>query len=110
MYLVSKDHAEVCLKMVSTPKPNGFADHYPYEKWLFHWEYTQHFQTNPLWNDVFHRSHVTLAELAVDAPAVYQPLILNDRWGGDPSTLRDVHVKSVQVSRTPEARESVKQE
>ena len=29
----------VCLKMVSTPKPNGFADHYPYEKWLFHWEY-----------------------------------------------------------------------
>ena len=28
--------------------PNGFADHYPYEKWLFHWEYTQHFQTNPL--------------------------------------------------------------
>ena len=27
--------------------PNGFADHYPYKKWLFHWEYTQHFQTNP---------------------------------------------------------------
>ena len=26
--------------MVSIPKPNGFADHYPYEKWLFHWEYT----------------------------------------------------------------------
>ena len=24
----------VCLKMVSTPKLNGFADHYPYEKWL----------------------------------------------------------------------------
>ena len=24
----------MCLKMVSTPKPNGFADHYPYEKWL----------------------------------------------------------------------------
>ena len=22
---------------------------YPYEKWLFHWEYTQHFQTNPHW-------------------------------------------------------------
>ena len=22
-------------------------DQYPYEKWLFHWEYTQHFQTNP---------------------------------------------------------------
>ena len=20
--------------------PNGFADHYPYEKWLFHWGYS----------------------------------------------------------------------
>ena len=39
----------VCLKMSCTPKPNGFADHYPYEKWLFHWEYTliPYFQTNP---------------------------------------------------------------
>ena len=24
----------VCLKMLCTPKPNGFADHYPCEKWL----------------------------------------------------------------------------
>ena len=29
----------VCLKMSCTPKPNGFADHYPVFKWLFHWEY-----------------------------------------------------------------------
>ena len=29
----------VCLKMLCTPKPNGFADHYPVFKWLFHWEY-----------------------------------------------------------------------
>jgi len=21
-------------------QPNGFADHYPYFLWLFHWEYT----------------------------------------------------------------------
>ena len=21
------------------PTSNGFADHYPYNKWLFHWEY-----------------------------------------------------------------------
>ena len=34
--------------MLCTPKPNGFADHYPVFKWLFHWEiFTQHFQTNP---------------------------------------------------------------
>ena len=25
--------------VVYPEKPNGFADHYPYEKWLFHWEY-----------------------------------------------------------------------
>ena len=24
----------VCLKMLCIPKPNGFADHYPYEQWL----------------------------------------------------------------------------
>ena len=31
----------LCLKMLCTPKKNnGFADHYPYEKWLFHWGYT----------------------------------------------------------------------
>jgi len=37
----------VCLKIVYPFLPNGFADHYPKNKWLFHWEYTQHFQTNP---------------------------------------------------------------
>ena len=26
--------------VVYPEKPNGFADHYPYEKWLFHWGYT----------------------------------------------------------------------
>ena len=44
---ISRANIWVCLKMLCTPKPNGFANHYPYEKWLFHWEYTQHFQTNP---------------------------------------------------------------
>ena len=38
----------VCLKMVSTPTPNGFADHYPVFKWLFHWEYTL-FSDKPIW-------------------------------------------------------------
>ena len=31
----------------SVPPNPMVNDHYPYEKWLFHWEYTQHFQTNP---------------------------------------------------------------
>ena len=44
-------------KMLCTPKPNGFADHYPYEKWLFHWEYTQHFQTNPYFTKQLANEH-----------------------------------------------------
>jgi hypothetical protein len=30
----------VCLEIEKSPKPNGFADHYPKNKWLVHWEYT----------------------------------------------------------------------
>ena len=36
----SMDHIWVCLKIVYPEKPNGFADHYPVFKWLFHWGYT----------------------------------------------------------------------
>ena len=46
--------------MLCTPKPNGFADHYPYEKWLFHWEYTQHFQTNPYTRKLSRSKYSTL--------------------------------------------------
>ena len=39
----------VCLKMSCTPiNENGFADHYPIFKWLFHWEYTI-FSDKPLY-------------------------------------------------------------
>ena len=31
--------------------PNGFADHYPVFKWLFHWEYTL-FSDKPKWNTI----------------------------------------------------------
>ena len=34
--------------VVYPEKPNGFADHYPYEKWLFHWGYTP-FSDIPNW-------------------------------------------------------------
>ena len=40
-------HMGVSENVVYPIVPNGFADHYPVFKWLFHWEYTQHFQTNP---------------------------------------------------------------
>ena len=33
-------HMGVSENVVYPEIPNGFADHYPYEKWLFHWEYT----------------------------------------------------------------------
>ena len=32
-------HVGVSENVVYPCQPNGFADHYPYEKWLFHWEY-----------------------------------------------------------------------
>ena len=38
----------VCLKIEKTPKPNGFADHYPVFKWLFVWEYTL-FSDKTIW-------------------------------------------------------------
>ena len=31
------------------PKPNGFHDHYPYEKWLFHWRYTLFSDKTTMW-------------------------------------------------------------
>ena len=34
----------VCLKMLCTPKPNGFADHYPYSMAISLGMLTQHFQ------------------------------------------------------------------
>ena len=55
--------------MLCTPKPNGFADHYPYEKWLFHWEYTQHFQTNPY---VWHLQP-SQVDSAIFSPALGMP-------------------------------------
>ena len=57
----------MCLKIGKTPKPNGLADHYPVFKWLFHWEYTQHFQTNP--HGIFQWPHHQGRALAVAAVA-----------------------------------------
>ena len=43
--LVAERLGQLCLNLgvsenvVYPCVPNGFADHYPYEKWLFHWEY-----------------------------------------------------------------------
>ena len=56
----------VCLKMSCTPKPNGFADHDPYEKWLFHWEYTL-FSDKPIWMFFFFPWHwlITIGYIAI---------------------------------------------
>ena len=40
-YLIYPD-IWVCLKMLAKPLNPMVNDHDPYEKWLFHWEYTQH--------------------------------------------------------------------
>ena len=36
---MGENHLGVSENVVYPEKPNGFADHYPYEEWLFHWEY-----------------------------------------------------------------------
>ena len=45
--------------MLCTPKPNGFADHYPYEKWLFHWEYEP---------NIFRQTHMVLYGVIMTFP------------------------------------------
>ena len=39
-YAKSRDNMGLSENVVYPEKPNGFADHYPVFKWLFHWEYT----------------------------------------------------------------------
>ena len=40
----------------SVPLNPMVNDHYPVFKWLFHWEYTQHFQANPYNYDFYYYS------------------------------------------------------
>ena len=42
-------HVGVSENVVYPIVPNGFADHYPVFKWLFHWEYTL-FSDKPMSN------------------------------------------------------------
>ena len=44
--------------MLCTPKANGFADHYPVFKWLFHWEYSL-FSDKPIYNNGKIRHKIT---------------------------------------------------
>ena len=68
-------HLGVSENVVYPCVPNGSADHYPYEKWLFHWEYTQHFQTNPnklhkmLENDLY-KSLKSLLKSAIQGASI----------------------------------------
>ena len=67
----------VCLKMLCTPKPNGFADHYPVFKWLFHWGYTP-FSDIPTFFDafpsLFDAGDLTPRDIARRTPAVVSTL------------------------------------
>jgi hypothetical protein len=38
--VVSKNQMGLSENVVYPQKPNGFADHYPYFLWLFHWGYS----------------------------------------------------------------------
>ena len=45
---MTKSYLGVSEHVVYPFLPNGFADHYPKNKWLFHWEYTL-FSDKPMW-------------------------------------------------------------
>ena len=47
------DHEDVGLSENSVPTPNGFADHDPVFKWLFHWWYTP-FSDIPIYWITYH--------------------------------------------------------
>ena len=63
-------HIWVSLKIVYPIVPNGFADHYPYEKWLFHWGYTLFSDIPIFWGSISapNRSagHLPFRQLAVN--------------------------------------------
>ena len=40
MLVSKKKHVGASENVVYPDSPNGFADHCPYEKWRFHWEYS----------------------------------------------------------------------
>ena len=65
----------VCLKIGNTPKPNGFADHYPYEKWLFHWEYTL-FSDKPIYIYIY--IHIAIVYISYNYPnlSVFIPMLM----------------------------------
>ena len=50
-------HLGLSENVVYPEKTNGFADHYPYEKWLFHWGYTQ-FSDIPSWRNSDFTQHL----------------------------------------------------
>ena len=52
LHLAELSYGCVTENVVYPIVPNGFADHYPGFKWLFHWEYTQHVQTNPYFTNL----------------------------------------------------------
>ena len=47
--------------------PNGFADHYPKKKWLFHWEYTL-FSDKPIYSSAMLPGSVPLTQPPSDEP------------------------------------------
>ena len=58
-------------------------------KWLFHWEYTQHFQTNPygwgMTSSALHLANATVAVITVQLgiPIVPGPCLWFVGWGGE---------------------------
>ena len=62
-------HMGLSENVVYPEKPNGFADHYPVFKWLFHWEYTL-FSDKPIFCNIFQcSSHSRASIQLMDLPS-----------------------------------------
>ena len=65
--------------VVYPKKTSGFADHYPYKKWLFHWGYTPFSDipnssfsiTRPLPNGDFKWYHLVMTNITMENPKIF---------------------------------------
>ena len=64
--------------------PNGFADHYPYEKWLFHWRYTP-FSDIPISVEYWVTWHNWCLRLLLRSKSLRPSRVVNKNCGIPPS-------------------------
>ena len=75
IYIIYLYKLWVCLKIVYPFLPNGFADHYPKNKWLFHWEYTLFSDKN-----IFIKLYKCIISICIIMYYIHDITDYNDLW------------------------------